>query len=476
MNARRLLLAALALSLATLVSAAPAPRLSLPELTPAQVEAFDEAETAAQEAIATKDWARAAKSLQAAARIHGGNEGLWYNLACVQALQGRSDAALQSLDLTALHGTPEFAAWLAKVESRTAPKPPVAAPADVATTAAEIEAGSVAAEAWLEGVGPVLGASERQAAVEAITSWKLASWDAVAAKAEGPARAEAEWSALQSLLRNNLQSRMPSHAAEVARRAAVFASSHPSSPHAGEALYAAAAARLAAGSSSASEESAREAALDQYERELLVLAASSTEGPGLHRALAELVALNEDDLDKARAFRARLGAVAGEKTAGEMILSQARGMHYRLEGLPQFEAKTLDGRTVSTESLRGKVTLIDFWATWCGPCRAELPHLKDAYAKYKDRGFEIVGVSLDIAKDGDASAFKAWCAENGVTWPQVFDGKHWEAGLAKQFSVKSIPFPLLVGRDGKVAFADSQLRGETLGSRIESLLEPPVGL
>jgi thiol-disulfide isomerase/thioredoxin len=82
----------------------------------------------------------------------------------------------------------------------------------------------------------------------------------------------------------------------------------------------------------------------------------------------------------------------------------------------------LDGRAVDFASLRGKVVLLDFWATWCGPCVEEVPHVVAAYRKYHDQGFEIVGVSLDQDKD----AVQAFTAANGMTWPQYFDGQGWK--------------------------------------------------
>ena len=469
------------------------PQLELPKLTPAQVESFQDANSDAQEAVAKKDWAGATRAYQKAARIHPGNEGLWYNLACVQALQGKTDAAMASLqkaadagwaddawpakdsDLTALRDDPRFQSWLVRVKEASANKPAVAAPGALASTAEEIEKESEAADERMQSVSGVLGSTERARANAAIARWKLASWDAIAESAtDDAARSEAEWSALRSLVRKDLQVTSPDLADEVIARADRFAAEHPSSEHADEARYAGATARF---SRTWSDEDRMAEGRKSYESDLLRIAAASTKGPGLERALAQLISLSDDDDAMLRGLHSRLRSIMGDdEKFTKLMLSEARGAHYRLTGLPAFEAKTLDGRTVTPADLRGKVTLIDFWATWCGPCRGELPHIKEAYSKFKDRGFEIVGVSLDIAKDGDPTAFQAWCAENGVTWPQIFDGKHWEAALAKKFGVQGIPFPLLIDRDGHVAFADEQLRGEDLLKHVESLLEPPVGL
>jgi len=118
------------------------------------------------------------------------------------------------------------------------------------------------------------------------------------------------------------------------------------------------------------------------------------------------------------------------------------------------------------ETYKGKVVLVDFWATWCGPCVAELPHVIDAYTKHKDAGFEVVGISLDK----DLEAMKQFCAENGMTWPQAFDGKGWQNAIAQEFEISGIPATFLIGRDGKIAATN--LRGEALGEKVAELLEP----
>lgn len=473
------------------------PELVLPELAESQVEAFDEAESAGNEAVAAKDWPKAERLLRKAARIHGGNEGLWYNLACVQALQGKVTPAQDSLeqalragwsdaawpakdsDLAALHATPAFQGWLERVEAAAAAAKDAApaAPASLAASAEEIASLAEAASERIQAVAPVLGSAERRRANDAIARWELASWDALArAATTAEDRRAAEWSALRSLLSSrNLQPLSPASAPDVVARADRFAREHAGSEHAATARFVAATARrVEAGGRG---EEAEAAARTAHERELLQIAASTSSGEGLQHALAALIALSADDLETARGYHSRLRDVMADPKAFEaLMLTSARGTHYRLSGLPEFEATTLDGRALSPQALRGKVTLLDFWATWCGPCREELPHLKSAYQKYKDRGFEIIGISLDVAKDGSPEAFKKWCAENGVTWPQVFDGKHWEAALAQRFGVKSIPFPMLLDREGRVVHADDQLRGEQLHERIESLLEAPVGM
>lgn len=127
----------------------------------------------------------------------------------------------------------------------------------------------------------------------------------------------------------------------------------------------------------------------------------------------------------------------------------------------------LDGREVSLEALRGKVVLIDFWATWCGPCIAEIPNVRDVYAKYHDRGFEIIGVSLDDEKD--RSKFIDLVAKEGVTWPQRFQGKGWKDDLAKAYTISGIPAMFLLDADGRLVTTNA--RGPKLEQEVRRLLK-----
>lgn len=135
-----------------------------------------------------------------------------------------------------------------------------------------------------------------------------------------------------------------------------------------------------------------------------------------------------------------------------------------------FERKTIDGNTVSfPASYKGKVVMLDFWATWCGPCMGEVPNLARVYQKYHDKGFEILGVTLDQANalDKIATVTKA----NNMTWPQVYDGKYWQAEIAQLYAVDSIPHAFLVdGNTGKVIAETSGLRGEALEPTIQKAL------
>ena len=132
-----------------------------------------------------------------------------------------------------------------------------------------------------------------------------------------------------------------------------------------------------------------------------------------------------------------------------------------------FTTKDMDGKDVSPADYKGKVLLIDFWATWCGPCMAELPHVLEAYTAYHTQGFEILGISLD--RENDKEKLVSTIKEKGMSWRHVFDGKYWQAEIAQLHDVNSIPFTILIGKDGKVI--GTSLRGDALGKAVKAALE-----
>ena len=117
----------------------------------------------------------------------------------------------------------------------------------------------------------------------------------------------------------------------------------------------------------------------------------------------------------------------------------------------------------------GKVVLVDFWATWCPPCRGEVPNVVATYQKYHDQGFEIVGVSLDQDKD----ALTAFTKEHGMVWPQYFDGKGWDNDISTGLGIDSIPAMWLVGKDGKVITTNAR---EDLAGQVDKALDGEVAI
>lgn len=132
---------------------------------------------------------------------------------------------------------------------------------------------------------------------------------------------------------------------------------------------------------------------------------------------------------------------------------------------PDFTQNTPEGKPVSLKSLRGKVVLIDFWASWCRPCRMENPNVVKAYNKYHGKGFDIIGVSLDKTKEAWVNAIK----QDGLTWNQVSDLQFWNNAAAQQYGVSAIPYSVLVGRDGKVL--GKNLRGAELEAKLAEVLK-----
>jgi len=130
---------------------------------------------------------------------------------------------------------------------------------------------------------------------------------------------------------------------------------------------------------------------------------------------------------------------------------------------PEISLPDPDGNILTLSSLRGKVVLIDFWASWCGPCRKENPNVVALYMKYKDKGFEILGVSLDRDREKWLQAIK----DDGLVWKHNSDLQFWKSQAAKAYGISSIPATYLVGPDGRIIA--KKLRGASLEEKMKEL-------
>jgi peroxiredoxin len=132
---------------------------------------------------------------------------------------------------------------------------------------------------------------------------------------------------------------------------------------------------------------------------------------------------------------------------------------------PDFTILTPEDKNISVKDFRGKYVLIDFWASWCKPCRAENPNVVAAYNKFKNKGFEIFGVSLDQNKEAWTSAIK----NDGLIWKHGSDLKYWDSAPAKLYNVSSIPYNVLLDKDGKIVAKN--LHGEQLENQLAAVLK-----
>jgi peroxiredoxin len=156
--------------------------------------------------------------------------------------------------------------------------------------------------------------------------------------------------------------------------------------------------------------------------------------------------------------------------AGKELGKRIEKSHFTVVGAmaPTFTQNDPEGKPLSLTDYRGKYVLLDFWASWCGPCRAENPNYVKAYQQYKDKGFTLLGVSLDRP---DAHA--AWVAAiktDGLEWPQVSDLKYWNNDVAKLYDIRSVPSNFLIDPQGKVIAIN--LRGEELQAKLKEILNP----
>jgi thiol-disulfide isomerase/thioredoxin len=162
-----------------------------------------------------------------------------------------------------------------------------------------------------------------------------------------------------------------------------------------------------------------------------------------------------------------LKVVKSEKKVDEVLPPPDHSVGKKITA---FEAKTMDGKTLKFPGdYKGKVVMLDFWATWCGPCMREMPNVVANYEKYHGKGFEILGITLDN-KDAEKKIADTM-GQAKMTWTQVYDGGGWKAAIAQLYVINSIPRAFLVDGDtGEILDDGGGLRAEALGKSIEKAL------
>jgi peroxiredoxin len=186
--------------------------------------------------------------------------------------------------------------------------------------------------------------------------------------------------------------------------------------------------------------------------------------------LLEQVVAQFADIKVSKDSSATLGELAKDDLANLRSTDVVEEPPRAGQKAPHFEATTTDGRAVQVpDSYKGKLLLLDFWATWCGPCVKEIPNIVDAYEKYHGRGLEVLSVSLD--KQNAGAVLAGFTRKHNMPWPQIFDGKYLDTSIARRFGIKSIPHAVLVDGDtGLIVACGEDARGPKLAAAIEDAL------
>lgn len=209
--------------------------------------------------------------------------------------------------------------------------------------------------------------------------------------------------------------------------------------------------------------------MSEYYNLLEYLSENLTEPKSRSEVLLELLRRKSDQEDS-KNEAVELARELVELDALEFYVSQGLGFLHEFESLnigqkaPDFEFQTVDGDNISLSNLKGQFVILEFWATWCGPCIPEIPHLKSLYESYQNDGFMVVGISLDRDKE----TLMNFIDEREMEWPQIYIEDGWEGELPRLFNVSGIPRMYLLDPEGNIIGRD--LRGEEMVSKVESLI------
>jgi len=198
-----------------------------------------------------------------------------------------------------------------------------------------------------------------------------------------------------------------------------------------------------------------------YDAALSKLIEDFPQNPAVYKELSLMAAFTEPEQARGVAERVLKSQYADAKAKAEVAATLQK---LERVGQPlELKFTALDGREVDLAKLKGKVVLLDFWATWCPPCIAALPELKALRQKHRERGLEVIGLSLDT----DRKALEKFAAKEKLDWPQRFDGKAWDDSIAPAYGLVAIPSVWLVDRAGVLRYVAAT---QDLEQKLEKLL------